>query len=106
MSDVRENMTTDQPSAETSHPSSPRALFWARGFLSRSDRVQRLVLGATLILLNVYGMKHGVSWNQWVALVIQLDLIVTGMIGWCPMAMACRAADAKLVQREGKNEAK
>ncbi len=98
--------TTDRQRAEKSHQSSPRALFWARGFLSRSDRAQRITLGAALILLNVYGMKNGLAWNQWVALAIQLDLIVTGMIGWCPVAMACRAADAKMGQREGRSEVK
>ena len=55
--------------------------------MSRDDRAQRLLLGAMLMALNLYGMSHGATWNQWVALAVQLDLLVTGLAGWCPMAM-------------------
>jgi hypothetical protein len=57
-----------------------------------------------LMALNVYGMSHGATWNQWVALAVQLDLLVTGLAGWCPMAMTCRVADARLQRREERSE--
>ena len=65
------------------------------GSIYLDDRAQRLLAGLSLMGLNVYAMQGGAHWNHWVALVIQVDLLLTAVIGWCPVTFACRVATRK-----------
>jgi hypothetical protein len=71
----------------TTHSSSR---LWRLGQLYSDDRAQRLLAGLALMALNVYAMRTEAHWNHYLALVIQLDLLTTALIGWCPLTLACR----------------
>ncbi len=55
-----------------------------RGAINQADRLQRLVVGGALILLNGLGISESQDWTRWLALVVQLELFATGLVGWCP----------------------
>ncbi len=56
-----------------------------RGRVGLPDQAQRLVIGVILMGLNVAGLMLHPDWLKWVALVVQLELVGTAMIGWCPL---------------------
>jgi hypothetical protein len=68
---------------------------WRLGAIYTDDRAQRLLAGLALMALNVYAMRTEAHWNHYLALVIQLDLLTTALIGWCPLTLACRVAARK-----------
>ena len=55
-----------------------------RGTINQADRLQRLVVGGVLILLSGFGLQESTDWTRWLALVVQLELFATGLVGWCP----------------------
>ncbi len=59
-----------------------------RGRIVRADRAQRLVMGIALIALNLTGIFSSPRWSNLLALVIQIELIITGLVGWCPFYWA------------------
>ncbi len=61
--------------------------------LELHDRLQRMMLGLALLVLNVVGIIQSPDWLKWVALVLQIELITTGLIGWCPIMWACQRRD-------------
>ena len=50
-----------------------------------NDRVQRILIGGMLIGLNTIGLATSPDWPKWAALVLQLELVATGVAGWCPL---------------------
>ena len=56
-----------------------------RGRVGAPDRVQRLVIGLILMGLNVAGLMLHPEWVKWAALVVQVELVGTALIGWCPL---------------------
>ncbi len=56
-----------------------------RGRVGSPDRVQRLVIGLLLMGLNITGLILHPEWLRWVALLVQVELVYTAMIGWCPL---------------------
>lgn len=60
-----------------------------QGRIHFADRLQRLILGGLLLLINIMGMTESVDWKNWVALVLQLELLETALVGWCPITWAC-----------------
>ena len=60
-----------------------------RGRIPTADRIQRLLLAACLMLLTVLGLLESPEWKKWTALVLQLELLVTGLAGWCPIYWGC-----------------
>ena len=59
-----------------------------RGLVGRADRLQRFVMGLVLLLLNISGLYRSPDILKWIALAIQLELMLTGLIGWCPFYWA------------------
>ena len=59
-----------------------------RGKVISADRVQRLVIGFLLTLINLAGILNEPTIGRWVALALQLELLVTGLAGWCPFYWA------------------
>jgi hypothetical protein len=55
-----------------------------RGQINEADRLQRILAGGALILLNSIGLIQAPDWPRWVALAVQLELLATGLAGWCP----------------------
>jgi len=47
------------------------------------DRIIRVIVGVTLIALGLLGVVSGV-W-MWVAYVLSAILLVTGIVGFCPL---------------------
>ena len=60
-----------------------------QGRIHSADRLQRLILGGLLLLINIMGMTESVDWKNWLALVLQLELLGTALVGWCPITWAC-----------------
>ena len=58
------------------------------------DRFQRIFLGTCLMALTVFGLLESSDWKKWAALVLQSELLVTGLVGWCPIYWACRIGNA------------
>ena len=54
------------------------------GTINPADRLQRLVVGGLLIVLTGVGLQESADWTRWIALVVQLELFATGLVGWCP----------------------
>ena len=62
---------------------------FSAGRINSSDRRQRLMIGGALMVLTVIGLVEEVEWRGLVALSLQLELLLTGLAGWCPMYWAC-----------------
>ncbi len=56
-----------------------------RGRLGTPNRVKRLVIGLILMGLNVAGLMLHPEWLKWAALLVQVELVGTAVIGWCPL---------------------
>ena len=56
-----------------------------RGRLGSPDRTQRFMMGLVLLALNMFGLLNDPKWPQWIALGIQIELITTALMGWCPL---------------------
>ncbi len=64
---------------------------WYRGKIPRGDRAQRLVIGGALMLLTISGLTESVGWRSVLALILQTELMITAIGGWCPVYWACDA---------------
>ena len=53
------------------------------------DRLQRFALALCLMSLTVLGLLESSDWKKWMALAIQSELLLTGLVGWCPFYWAC-----------------
>lgn len=63
--------------------------------LTTDDRQQRIMLGAVLLIVNLMRIKWAeVSIPDLISVIIQLDLILTGALGWCPV-VGCKVAFKK-----------
>ena len=81
-------------------PKMSKHLSTLRGRIGSVDRAQRLLIGLMLMVLNVVGLLGHPEPLRWVALGIQLELIVTALIGRCPIhwvagTNTCRLADGR-----------
>lgn len=86
--------TTDSPNAHAARPASA----WHLGQIEFSDRLQRLVMGLALISLNLFGLyRMPEEWTRWLALVLQVELIASGFVGWCPITFACRLRSKRTI---------
>ena len=66
-----------------------------RGRIPRPDRLQRVLLGLLLMMLTIIGLIESPEWKKWAALVLQSELLITGLAGWCPIYWACRVGNGK-----------
>ena len=55
-----------------------------RGTINHADRAQRLLAGSLLLALNAVSLSESADWTRWLALLVQLELLATGLAGWCP----------------------
>ena len=60
------------------------------GRIPQADRIQRLVIGGALMLLTVSGFSSHIEWRGIVALALQAELLLTGIVGWCPVYWTCQ----------------
>ena len=60
------------------------------GNVQPADRIQRVALGVVLILLNAIGLAKSPDWAKWTALAFQVELVLTGVAGWCPLYWSLR----------------
>ena len=60
------------------------------GRVSLPDRIQRTLIGACLVALTLLGLFESTDWKKWTALALQAELLITGLVGWCPFYWACR----------------
>jgi hypothetical protein len=65
------------------------------GHINGADRIQRLTIGTALMLLTVLGLVERIDWRAMIALTLQSELLLTGLIGWCPICWTCSVANAK-----------
>ena len=56
-----------------------------RGRVGSADRAQRLIIGLILIGLNAIGLALDPDWIRWAALGVQIELIGSALLGWCPL---------------------
>ena len=47
------------------------------------------------MILTVLGLLESPEWKKWAALALQMELIVTGLAGWCPIYWTCRVSYGK-----------
>ena len=52
------------------------------GTIPFPDRIQRVTMGLALMLLTVLGLIESANWKLWIAVVLQSELLVTGLAGW------------------------
>lgn len=54
--------------------------------IKESDRAQRVLMGTLLIILNVLNSFNS-KWSlaSFASLFLQIELVVTGVVGWCPL---------------------
>ena len=60
------------------------------GRIPLPDRFQRILFGACLMALTVFGLLESTDWKKRTALVMQMELLSTGLAGWYPVYGACR----------------
>ena len=56
-----------------------------RGRVGSADRIQRIVIGSILLGLNAVGLAQDPDWVRWASLVVQIELIGSALVGWCPL---------------------
>ena len=56
-----------------------------RGRINNADRLQRLIAAGLLIVLNAVGIADSPDWTRFAALAVQVELLATGLVGWCPV---------------------
>jgi hypothetical protein len=71
------------------------------GKITFPDRAQRIFVGLCLMILTILGLVEGSDWKGWLALSLQLELVMTGAVGWCPFYWACRS-DSSATQRSDR----
>ncbi len=75
------------------------------GIIPFPDRTQRVVFGLGLMLLTILGLFESSDWKKWAALVLQSELLLTGLAGWCPIYWACRIGNAPAGHRKRDHSA-
>ena len=60
------------------------------GRVSKADRIQRMVSGLLLMTLTLSGMLEKFDWRSFLAIAIQSELLITALVGWCPIYWGCR----------------
>ena len=65
-------------------------VFVEAGQITFPDRLQRLVIATCLIALTILGLLESSDWTKWTALGLQIEMLITGLAGWCPIFWACR----------------
>ncbi len=70
------------------------------GIIPFPDRTQRVVFGLGLMLLTILGLFESSDWKKWAALVLQSELLLTGLVGWCPIYWTCRIGKTQTRHRE------
>jgi hypothetical protein len=53
-----------------------------RGRIISSDRMQRAFLGLRLMILTILGFLEGMTWMGWLAVALQSESVITGVVGW------------------------
>ncbi len=61
-----------------------------RATVPLDDRVQRVLIGGLLMGLNMVGLTRSPDWPKWAALALQIELVATGLAGWCPLYWCMR----------------
>jgi hypothetical protein len=56
-----------------------------RGRVGSADRIQRIIIGVVLLGLNIIGLAKEPDWVRWASLAVQIELIGSALIGWCPL---------------------
>ena len=54
--------------------------------MTGTDRIQRILMGFVLLVLNL--LSHdlsNLSLTAVVSLFLQIELLLTGLVGWCPL---------------------
>ena len=74
------------------------------GRIPRADRIQRLTIGGALMMLTVSGLSEHVNWQGIVAIVLQTELLLTGIAGWCPVYWMCRAMKNEMNPNRHRSE--
>lgn len=64
------------------------------GSIPNADRIQRLFIGGLLIALTLSSW-HRADFRTYIALGLQADLFLTGLVGWCPVYWTCSITTAK-----------
>ena len=50
------------------------------------DRLQRIIMAVILIFLNLIGGDFSsITTSSFIALMVQIELLLTGIVGWCPL---------------------
>ncbi len=70
------------------------------GTIGFPDRTQRVVFGLGLMLLTILGLLESSDWKKRTALVLQSELLLTGLVGWCPIYWTCRIGKTKTGNRQ------
>ena len=52
--------------------------------------------------LTILGLLEAADWKKWTALILQTELLFTGVAGWCPIYWACSVGPPANT-KEGKN---
>ena len=60
------------------------------GHVQPEDRIQRVAFAVVFISLNAVGLAKSPDWAKWTALALQLELLLTGLSGWCPLYWSLR----------------
>ena len=63
------------------------------GRIPLPGRMQRIILGVLLMILTVIGIVESAEWKKWIALGLQMELVLTGLAGWCPIYWACNVSN-------------
>ena len=62
------------------------------GRIAEADRLQRLTIGVLLMMLTLSKSFELADWRTVLALVLQAELLITGLAGWCPIYWGCSVA--------------
>ena len=73
-------------------PSQKTSFDLEMGSLQGVDRFQRLVIGGILMMLTLLGFTERVEWRGLIAAALQTEMLLTGIIGWCPIYWGCKLA--------------
>ena len=76
---------------EDSHTPSSRTSMSMLGRISVPDRTQRLIFSIALMTLTIWGLTERFDWKPVLALALQIEMLLTGLVGWCPIYCTYRA---------------
>jgi len=61
-------------------------------------------MGAALMALTLSGMLERFEWRSVFALMLQSELLLTGLFGWCPIYWACRIQTKDSAEDPSRNQ--